>query len=96
MNENRRAFYEKLDAQLEEWTRQIAQLKAKTALVKAEFMSDHARTLDALQEKRNAAWVKLKELKGSGDDAWDDVVLGLEKMLAEGKVAYHEAVSSFK
>ena len=96
MNENRRAFYEKLDALLEELTRQIAQLKAKTAMVKAEFMGDHARTLDALQEKRNTAWAKLKELKGAGDEAWDDLVLGLEKMLAEGKIAYHEAVSRFR
>jgi len=96
MNENRKAFYEKFDAQLEEWGAQIGQLKARGAHAKVEFMSDYAHSLDAFQEKHAEGLARMKVLKAAGDDAWDDVKAGMEKILAEGKVAYHAAVSRFK
>jgi hypothetical protein len=96
MNEKRKIYYEKLDAQLDEWGAQIDQLKAKSATVKAEIVQDYKQALDNLQRKHAEGLIRLKELKASGDDAWDDLVAGLEKILAEGKAAYHNAVSRFK
>jgi hypothetical protein len=96
MNEKRRAFYESFDAQLEEWGTQIAHLKARGIAVKTEFIIDYSDTLDALQLKRNEGWAKLKELKAAGDEAWEDLEKGMEKILTEGKTAFHEAVSRFK
>jgi len=96
MNEKRKVFYEKLDAQLDEWSAQIDQLKARSAVAKAGFLTDYGQTLDALQNKHAEAMVKLKELRNAGDDAWDDLVAGLERVLADGKAAYRDAVSRFK
>lgn len=96
MNEKRKVFYEKLDAQLDEWGVQIDQLKARSATVKAGVIQDYNQALGTFQRKHAEGLVKLKELKASGDEAWDDLVAGLEKILAEGKDAYHNAVSRFK
>lgn len=96
MNEKRKAFYEKVDAQLDEWGVQIDQLKARSATVKAGIVQDYNQALDTFQHKHAEGLTRLKELKASGDDAWDDLVAGLEKLLAEGKVAYHNAISRFK
>ncbi|MDR3670662.1 MAG: hypothetical protein P4L36_07455 [Holophaga sp.] len=95
MNEKRKAYYEKFDAQLDEWGVQIDHLKARTAAAKDEFIRDHEPALDALQRKHEEAMATMKDLKAAGDDAWDDLVAGLEKILADGKAAYHNAVSHF-
>jgi hypothetical protein len=96
MNEKRRVFYEKFDAQLEEWSAQIAHLKARGVAVKTEFIIDFSDTLDALQLKRNEGWAKLKELKAARDEAWEDLEKAMEKIITEGKAAFHEAISRFK
>jgi len=96
MNEKRKAYYEKFDAQLDQWGAQIDQLKARSATAKAEIVQDCNQALDTFQRKHAEGLTRLKELKTSGDDAWDDLVAGLEKILAEGKAAYHNAVSRFK
>ena len=96
MNEKRKVFYEKFDAQLDEWGAQIELLKAKSATVKAGIVQDYNEALDTFQHKHAEGLARLRELKASGDDAWDDLVAGLEKILAEGKVAYHNVVSRFK
>jgi hypothetical protein len=96
MNEKRKVFYEKFDAQLDEWGAQIELLKARSATLKAGIVQDYNEALDAFQHKHAEGLTRLKELKASGDDAWDDLVAGLEKILAEGKVAYHNAISRFK
>jgi len=96
MNEKRRAFYEKLDVQMDEWSIQIDQLKARTATVTGEWVNEYRHALEAFQHKHAEALAKVKELGVAGDEAWDEVVAGMEKILAEGKAAYHSAVSKFK
>ncbi len=96
MNEKRKEFYGKLDAQLDEWGAQIDHLKARSATAKADFLTDYGQTLDAFQRKHAEALAKLKELKAAGDEAWDGLVAGMEKVLADGKAAYHAAVARFK
>jgi hypothetical protein len=96
MNEQRKAFYEKFDAQLNQWGAQIDQLKARSATARAEIAQEYGQALDDFQRKHAEALVRLKQLKASGDGAWDDLVAGLETILAEGKAAYHNALSRFK
>jgi hypothetical protein len=35
-------------------------------------------------------------LKTAGDEAWEDIKTGAEKVWAEAKTAYHDASSRFK
>jgi hypothetical protein len=96
MEDKRKAYEEKLDAQLKEWNAQIALLKAKAENAKAGARIDYYKAIDALENKQNKAKTKLQELKTSGDEAWEVAKAGAEKVWAEVKTAYHDAASRFK
>ena len=96
MKDKRKAYEEKLDAQLKEWNAQIALLKAKAENAKADAKIDYYKTIEALEHKQDEAKTKLQELKTAGDEAWEDVKAGAEKVWAEVKTAYHDAISRFK
>jgi predicted ATP-binding protein involved in virulence len=96
MDNRRKAYEEKIDAQLKEWNAQIDLLKAKADKAKTEAKIDYYKTIEALQHKQEEARIKLKELKAAGDEAWEDVKKGAEKAWAEIKTAYNDAASRFK
>jgi hypothetical protein len=96
MEDKRKAYEERLDAQLKEWNAQIALLKARAENAKADAKVDYYKTIEAFEHKQDKAKTKLQELKTAGDEAWDAVKTGAEKAWAEVKTAYHDAVSKFK
>jgi multidrug resistance efflux pump len=96
MKDKRKAYEEKLDAELEEWNAQIALLKARADKAKAEAKIEFYKTIEALQHKQDEAGTKLHELKTAGDEAWEDLKRGAEKAWDEVKAAFHSAASKFK
>lgn len=96
MKERRKAYEEKLAAQLTEWNAQIALLKAKAENAKAEAKVEYYETIELLQHKKNAVKGKLQELKLAGDEAWEDIKTGVERAWEEVKTAFHDASSKFK
>lgn len=96
MTDKRKAYEEKLDAQLEEWNAQIALLKARADKAKAEAKIEYYKTIEVLQHKQDEARTKLHELKTAGDEAWEDLKTGAEKAWAEVKAAFYGAASKFK
>ena len=96
MMEKRKAYEEKLDAQLKEWSAQIALFKARADKAKAEVKIEYYKTIEALQHKQDEAGKKLHELKTAGDEAWEDLKTGAEKAWAEVKATFHSAASKFK
>lgn len=96
MTDKRKAFEEKLDAQLREWSAEIALLKAKADKAKAEVKIEYYKTLETLQGKQDVARTKLRELRSAGDDAWEDVKTGAENVWAEIKALIQNATSRFK
>lgn len=96
MDDRRKAYEEKFDAQLDEWAAQIRLFKAKAASAKAEAKVEYYRTIDALQAKQSEASSKLRELKSAGDEAWEDFRKGAEKAWEDMLSAYNDARSRFK
>ena len=96
MTDKRKAFQEKFDAQLKEWSAEIALLKAKADKAKAEVKIEYYKTLETLQGKQDVARTKLKELRSAGDDAWEDVKAGAENVWTEIKAVFQNAASRFK
>lgn len=96
MKEKRKAYEEKLDAQLEEWNAQITLLKAKADKAKVEAKIEYYKTIEALQHKQDEARTKLEELRTAGDEAWEDLKTGAEKAWNEVKTAFQSAASKFK
>ena len=96
MKDKRKAYEEKLDAQLEEWNAQIALLKDRVDKAKAEAKIEYYKNIEALQHRQDEAKTKLRELKTVGDEAWEDLKTDAEKTWAEVKTAFHDAASKFK
>jgi len=96
MKDKRKAYEEKVDAQLEEWSAQIALLKARADKARAEAKIEYYKTIEALQHRQDEARTKLDELKTAGDEAWEDLRTGAEKAWTEVKAAFHDAISKFK
>jgi hypothetical protein len=55
MKDKRKAYEEKLDAQLEAWNAQIALLRARADKAKAEAKSEYYKTIETLQHKQDEA-----------------------------------------
>lgn len=96
MNDKRKAYEEKLDAQFEEWNAQIALLKAKADKAKTDARLQYYKNIEALEDKQKEAGSRLQELKASGGEAWEELKTGAEKAWDEVKAAYHNAASKFK
>jgi hypothetical protein len=96
MKAKRKAYEEKIDAQLEELNAQIVLLKARADKATAAAKIEYYKTIEALQQKQDEAGAKLHELKKAGDDAWEDLKTGSEKAWNEIKIAFNEAVARFK
>jgi len=96
MTDKRKAFEEKFDAQLQEWSAEIALLKAKADKAKAEVKIEYYKTLETLQGKQDVARTKLRELRSAGDEAWEDVKAGAENVWTEIKALIQNAASRFK
>jgi hypothetical protein len=94
--DKRKAYEERLDAQLKEWSAEIALLNAKADKARAEMKIEYYKTIEALQGKQDAAKTKFQELRAAGDDAWDDLKTGSENVWAEVKTAFQSAASRFK
>ncbi|MGD9971985.1 MAG: coiled coil domain-containing protein [Desulfatirhabdiaceae bacterium] len=96
MTDKRKAYEEKLDAQVEEWKAQIALLKAKADKAKADVRMEYYKKIEALEHRQKEAVSRLQELKSAGDEAWEEVKTGAEKTWDEVKAAFHNVVSKFK
>jgi multidrug resistance efflux pump len=96
MTDKRKAYEEKFDAQLKEWSAEIALLKAKADKAKAEAKIEYYKTIETLQGKQDGASTKLQELRAAGDDAWEDIKTGAENVWTEVKTAFNSVASRFK
>jgi hypothetical protein len=96
MKAKRKAYEEKIDAQLEEFGAQISLLKARADKAKAGAKIEYCKTIETLRQKQDEAGAKLHDLKTVGDDAWEDLKMGSEKAWVEIKIAFNEAAARFK
>ena len=96
MTDKRKAYEEKLEAQLKEWSAEIALFRAKADKAKAETKIEYYKTIDALQRKHDSARTQLQELRVASDSAWEDLKTGAENAWTEVKTSFNKAVAKFK
>lgn len=96
VSKKKKAYVGKVEAQLKEWGIQINILKAKAEKSKAEAKIMYLKQIRELRTKQEAARKRLQKLKGSGDEAWEEVKSGLDKVLADLKDSFNRAASKFK
>jgi hypothetical protein len=96
MLDKRKAYEEKFDAQLKEWSAEIALLNARADKAKAETKIEYYKMIETLQGKQDSARLKLQQLRTAGDDEWEDLKTGAENVWTEVKSAFQSAATKFK
>jgi nucleotide-binding universal stress UspA family protein len=94
--QEKKAYQEKIEAQLKEWGAKIDELKAKVDKSKADVKSKYEKQIEDLQTKQAAVQQKLRELRDSGEETWEGLKTGLEKGLDELKDDFDRTISKFK
>jgi hypothetical protein len=90
------AYEKKIEAQMDEWKIEINKLKAKANKAEADAQIKYYKQIEDIRAKQEAAREKLTELKGAGEDAWEDLKTGLENALNSLGDAVKSATSRFK
>ena len=94
--DKRNAYEEKLAAQLDEWSAQLALLKARAARAGAEVGVDYCKVTDGLQSRYQEAGLKLQELIAASDEKWAEMKTATETAWTEVKAAFHGAASKLQ
>ena len=93
---DRKAFIDKLTAQLKKWDDDIDKLEAKAQKAKADVRADYNKQIQDLRDKKKAAQGRLQEVKHAGEEAWEDLKSGAEEAYDSIKNAFQSAMSKFK
>lgn len=94
--EKRKAYREKLEAQLREWNAKIEELSAKADKAKAQGKVEFLEQMEKLKGRRTELESKLREVKGASGEAWKSLWAGAEKAAADLKQALEDARAKFK
>lgn len=92
----RRAYRERMEAQLETWEEEIAELEAKAAELGANVQEESREQLEELRRRRDAAREKLDELAGASAEAWQELKEGVDRAWDELREALDDARSRFE
>lgn len=90
------AYEKKLQAQLDEWSAKIDLLKAKADSAEADTQLAYYKEIEELSSMQQTAKSKLKQLKESGGDTWEDLKAGMDSAWSSLSSAVKSAVSRFK
>ncbi|MGQ9646882.1 MAG: universal stress protein [Thermodesulfobacteriota bacterium] len=94
--EKKKAYQQKIEAQLKDWGANIEELKAKAEKSKADLKIKYEKQVEDLRTKQDAVQQKLRELRASGEEAWEEVKTGVEKAIQDLKEAFQRATSRLK
>ena len=90
--DKRTEYVEKLSAQMVEWDVQIERLKEKVEFATPEVKFKYANTIAALQLKRDEAALQLQGISTAGDDEWEELKNGTERVWGEISDALRDAI----
>lgn len=93
---DRKAFVDKLVAQLKEWDAEIDKLEAKAQGAQAETKAKYNKQVQELRNKKKVAQDKLEQVKQASEGAWEDLKSGAEEAFGAMKNAFQSALSKFK
>jgi TolA-binding protein len=92
----KRAYQDKMEAQLREWNAEIDRLIARVEKAKAQAKIDYYDQLQGLRAQRETAREKLGKLKASSADAWQEMKVGVDKAWSELRTAMSSAMTKFR
>lgn len=94
--DEKQAYAQKLQAQLDEWNAEIDKLRAKAAKAEAEAEIHYAKQIQELEQQQQEAKARLRELEQSSTEAWRDLKVGLDSAWQRLGESVRAASSRFK
>lgn len=94
--QQKRAYQEKVEAELNRLDNRIAELKRKAEKAGTETQAKLGATMKELQRKKDVARRKLEELKSSSAQAWEDLKAGVDAAVDDLHKSYERARSQYK
>lgn len=93
---NKDAYEKKLRAQLDEWTAEIARLKAKSDQAEANAQLEFYKQVDELRLRKLKVEERLKDLQRASDDAWEELKGGIDDACKDLESAFRKAAARFR
>ena len=96
-SEEQKEQYEKIiQEKLVQYNRKFMELESQLVMMNEQAKADLAAEMAKLNDKKTAVAAKVKELQGTGGEAWADLKAGMDKAFMEMDKAYDQARSRFK
>jgi hypothetical protein len=92
MKDERTKYIEELSAHMVEWDMQIDRIKGQAENANAEAKFAVAKSVSALQLKRNQAAEKLRGIGMASEHDWEDMKEGVEQIWDEVKELLRDAI----
>ena len=89
-------YQQKKQAQLDEWTAEVENLKAKASGASSDAQMDLNKQIEALEGKIEEGETKLAEIADASGDAWESIKDGVESAWDSIKTAFSDAAAKFK
>jgi len=93
--EQMQAFREQTEIKLNEYKEEFDQLQAKAEKMGGDAKAKADEQLTALHQKREVVAEKLKELRSSGENAWEQLKSGIDAAMEDLGNAYKKAAAEF-
>jgi len=90
------AFLEKIESELADVQARFDDLKAQEKNLTAEARLEHARKVEAVQQKTDAARAKLLQLNEAQDNVWEELAEGVENIWGDLQTTLEDTVTTFK
>ncbi|MDZ7754116.1 MAG: coiled coil domain-containing protein [Gammaproteobacteria bacterium] len=94
--ESKKAYQERMEAELREWQARIDVLKAKADKAQADQKLEYQEEIESVRAKQQQVRERMKELQDAGADAWQEVKAGLDAAWEDMRSAADRALERFK
>lgn len=76
--EHREEYIGKMERQLKEWSARIDELESRVSATKTDAKMEYKGRIRELRDRRETLSRNLQELRGSGGEAWEAMMAGVE------------------
>jgi ERCC4-type nuclease len=94
-NDLKKAYQEKMEKQMKEWGGKLEELKNRAESLNADAKVKALEKIESLKSKMKAGDKSLEQLKGSGEDQWDELKMKLDGTLEGIKNGIEDIKSRF-
>lgn len=93
---DKKAFQQKMKAQLDEWSADIDKLKAKASKLTADTKLKSDKQIEILKTKVDEGKKKLSQLEGASEEEWHTIKKTIDNVWNNLKDSVHEAYNKVK